>query len=103
MAHDNLCRQAESLIRSLSEPAPATQHAAAGSADAIVDGYAHVLTLDIDRMRLEREIAHLAESGDPRVADELRELSILLRHVKQTSDRLRDQLSSVRARAGLAG
>jgi hypothetical protein len=103
MAPDYLCTQAESLIRALSERAPATPLATPASPDAIVDGYAHVLALDVDRLRLEREIARLAESGDPRVAGELRELSILLRRVKHTSDQLRDQLSSVRAQAELAG
>jgi hypothetical protein len=103
MADDNLCRHAESLLRTFSEPTPATQQAAAGSADAIADGYAHVLALDVCRMRLEREIARLAESGEPRVAGELRELSVLLRGVKQTSDPLRAPLSSARARAMLSG
>ena len=99
MAPDYLCTQAESLIRSLSEPAPATQPAMGASPEAIVDGYAHVLALDVDRLRLEREIARLAESGDPRVACELRELSVLLRRVRGTSD----QLGAVRAQADLAG
>jgi hypothetical protein len=62
----------------------------------IVDGYAHVLALDVDRMRLEREIAHLAQSGDPRVAGELRELSALLRGVTSTSEELRRLLDAVR-------
>jgi hypothetical protein len=102
MAPDYLCTQAESLIRTLSGTTPATRPATASSPEAIVDGYAHVLALDVDRLRLEREIARLAESGDPRVAGELRDLSVLLRRVRCTSDELRDQLSAVRARAALA-
>jgi hypothetical protein len=68
----------------------------ASSLELIVDGYAHVLTLDVDRMRLEREIARLAQSGDPRVAGELRELSALLRGVTSTSEELRRLLDAVR-------
>jgi len=75
----------------------------ASSPEAIVDGYAHVLALGVDRLRLEREIARLAESGDPRVAGELRELSVLLRRVRCTSDQLRDRLSAARTQAELAG
>jgi hypothetical protein len=63
-----------------------------------VDGYAHVLALDVDRLRLEREIARLAESGDPRAAEELQELSALLRLVGDTSAELRGLLDAVRAR-----
>lgn len=68
----------------------------------VVDGYAHVLTLDVDRVRLEREIARLAETGDPAAAAELRELSVTLRCMTRTSEQLRDVLSSVRARAELS-
>jgi hypothetical protein len=102
MTPDYLCRQAEALIRDLSDeraagPAPAESH------EPIVDGYAHVLALDVDRMRLEREIARLAESGDPRMAGELRELSVMLRRVTHTSVQLRGLLDAARARAELAG
>ena len=71
------------------------------SLELIVDGYAHLLALDTDRLRLEREIARLAESGDPAVAAELRELSVLLRSVTHTTEELRKVLGAVRARAEL--
>jgi hypothetical protein len=103
MAPDYLCTQAESLISALCGKATARPPGTASSPEAIVDGYAHVLALDVDRLRLEREIARLAESGDPRVAGELRELSVLLRRVRCTSEQLRDQLSAARAQAELAG
>ena len=70
----------------------------ASSLELIVDGYAHVLALDVDRVRLEREIAYLAQSGDPEVAGELRELSGLLRGVASTSERLRRLLDAARVR-----
>ena len=103
MAPDYLCTQTESLIRALSGTATASPPVMASSPEAIVDGYAHVLALGVDRLRLEREIARLAESGDPRMAGELRELSVLLRRVRCTSDQLRDRLSAARTQAELAG
>jgi hypothetical protein len=69
----------------------------ASSLELIVDGYAHVLALDVDCMRLEREIGRLAQSGDPDVR-ELRELSALLQSVTSTSGRLRGLLDAARAR-----
>jgi hypothetical protein len=69
----------------------------------IVDGYAHVLALDVDCMRLEREIAQLAQSGNPNVAGELRELSASLQGVSSTSERLRRLLDAARARVERQG
>jgi hypothetical protein len=68
------------------------------SLELLVDGYAHVLALDVDGMRLEREITRLAEAGDPEVAGELRELSALLHDVTSTSAELRARLDAVRVR-----
>jgi hypothetical protein len=69
------------------------------SLELLVDGYAHVLALDVDRMRLEREITRLApESGNPQVAGELRELSALLHDLTSTSAELRGLLDAVRTR-----
>ena len=87
MAPDYLCRRAESLIATLSGRGRSGGFShQASSLELIVDGYAHVLALDVDRLRLEREIARLAESGDPRAAGELQELSVLLHHVTGTSE-----------------
>jgi len=98
---DHLRRRAEALIRTLSDEDAGADRATKSSLELIVDGYAHVLALDVDRIRLEREIARLAESGDPALAAELRELSMVLRCVTRTSERLRDLLSAVRARVEL--
>ncbi len=68
-----------------------------------MDGYARVLELDIDRLELEREIARLAESGDPRMAGELRELSALRRDVIRASEELRGRLDVLRARVERSG
>jgi hypothetical protein len=99
---DYLRRQAETLIRTLSDEDAFTQPTKS-SLELIVDGYAHVMALDLDRMRMEREIARLAESGDPTVAEELRELSVVLGCLTRTSKRLRDLLATVRARLELRG
>jgi hypothetical protein len=64
----------------------------------IVDGYAHVLALDVDRRRLERDIARLAGSGDPQAAAQLGELSAQLQDLTSASEQLRNLLGEVRAR-----
>jgi hypothetical protein len=69
-----------------------------GSLELVVDGYAHVLALDVDRRRLEREVARIAEAGDPGMAASLSELSGLLRRMTRVSDELRARLDALRAR-----
>jgi hypothetical protein len=100
---DHLCNEAESLIIALSDEAAVVGDATTSSLELIADGYAHVLALDVERLRLERQIARLAESGDPAIAAQLRELSMLLRSLTRTSEKLRDALSALRARAELGG
>lgn len=73
------------------------------SLELVVDGYAHILALDVDRLRLEREIARLAEFGDPEMAGELRKLSALLRRVTHASEELRGRLDAFRARVERPG
>jgi hypothetical protein len=90
--------QAESLIRTLSQEDVVATRARASTLELIVDGYAHVLALDVERTRLEREIGRLAQSGDPDVAGKLRELSALLGDVSSTSEQLRRLLDTARAR-----
>jgi hypothetical protein len=69
------------------------------SLELIMDGYAHVLVLDTDRLRLERQIARLAESRDPAAEAELRDLTVLVRAVTRTTEELRDVLGAIHARA----
>jgi hypothetical protein len=90
--------QADLLTATLSEEDTAANRTTKSSLELVVDGYAHVLTLDVDRLRLEREIARLAESGDPGMAGELRELSALLRRVTRASEELRGRLDAFRTR-----
>jgi hypothetical protein len=103
---ERLCEQAETLVSSLmggqvpgypADLGPEDAAVAAGSLDLVVDGYAHVLALDVDRRRLEREIAHLAEAGDPGMAARLSELSGLLRRMTGVSEDLRARLDALRA------
>jgi hypothetical protein len=90
--------QARALIDVLSEQDVLSTRTRTDLLELIVDGYAHVLALDVERRRLEREIARLAQSGDPDAAEELRELSGLLTEVANISERLRGLLDAVRAR-----
>jgi hypothetical protein len=86
------------LIEAFSKRDPLATSERARSLELIVDGYAHVMALDTDRMRLEREIKRLAESGDPHVIEELRELTALLADVTSTSKELRGLLDEARER-----
>jgi hypothetical protein len=103
---ERLCEQAEALIASLTgENVPRGYIAAVGPdsspggpLELVVDGYAHVLALDVDRRRLEREVARLAEAGDPGMAARLGELSGLLRRMTRVSEDLRARLDLLRAR-----
>jgi hypothetical protein len=92
--------QAERLIDALSDEDATVPDET--RLELVVDGYAHVLALDVDRVRVQREIARLAESGDPAAASQLRELSVMLRCLTRTCTQLRELLSSARARAELS-
>jgi hypothetical protein len=95
---DHLLKQAESLIGVLSEKDVVEAHTVTNLLELIVDGYAHVLALDVDRRRLDRDIARLVGSSDPQAGVELRELSVQLRDLTCASERLRELLGEVRAR-----
>ena len=99
---DHLRSHAETLISSLYEQEELAADAGIGPLEnLIVDGYAHVLALDIERQRLERRIARLAESGDPALASELRENAMTLRAMTRCCEELREVLTSVRVRTEL--
>ncbi len=103
---ERLCEQGEALVASLtSDEVPRDylvdgdpEGSARGPLELVVDGYAHVLALDVDRRRIEREVARLAEAGDPGMAARLGELSGLLRRMTRVSEDLRAQLDVLRAR-----
>jgi hypothetical protein len=103
---ERLCEQAEALVSSLAgDDVPrdyladlGPESSAGGPLELVVDGYAHVLALDVDRRRLEREVARLAEAGDPGMASRLSELSGLLRRMTRVSEELRARLDALRAR-----
>jgi hypothetical protein len=95
---DHLLKQAESLIGVLSEEDVVEARTVTNLLELIVDGYAHVLALDVDRRRLDRDIARLVGSGDPQAAAELRRLSAQRRDLTSASEQLRELLGEVRAR-----
>jgi hypothetical protein len=96
---DHLRHPTEERVRALAGSYNiADADSAAGSGDSIVDCYAHVLALDVDRLRLERELARLAEIGDPASMAEIQSLVVLLGLVTATADRLRDALRTARQR-----
>jgi hypothetical protein len=95
---ERLYAGAESLLRTLSQEDVTATRSRASSLELIVDGYAHVLALDVERKRREREIASLAHSGDPQAAGELRALSAQLVHLTATSKELRGLLDAARIR-----
>lgn len=95
---DDLCRRAGSLIATLSDEHAMEAIAKQGLLDLIVNGYAEVLALDAERLRLQREIARLAESGDPGAAGELQGLSVMLRILGGTTAELRGLLEQALAR-----
>ena len=87
----------------LSREGTAASRTMTSSLELVVDGYAQILAMDVDRMRLEREIARLAELGDPEMSAELRKLSALLRRVTRASEELRCRLDTFRARVERSG
>jgi hypothetical protein len=95
---DHLREHAELLIGVLREEGVAGLRRRTDLLELVVDGYAHVLALDVDRRRLERDISRLAGSGDPQTAAELGELSAELQELASASEQLRKLLGDVRAR-----
>jgi hypothetical protein len=100
---DDLRTRAEGLIGTLSEQDLLKTRSHLDALEFIVDGYAHVMALDVDCVKREREIAELAQAGDPAVAAELRELSKNLRRTASTSERLRSLLDEARIRVERRG
>jgi len=84
--------QAEARMRALEDGPVAFPHPPGDSPDSIADGYALALTLEVDRLRLERELTRLAQVGDTAFAADLQGLTMLLIRVQATAERLRDAL-----------
>ncbi len=91
--------RAEERIRALAEDSSGARAPTGKSMELVVDGYAQVLALDVNSLRLRRELSRLAEAGDPAHAADLRELSALLRILTATAEQLRHALGAARARA----
>ena len=67
--------------------------------DTLTSGYAYVLGLERDRLRIERELRVLVRSSDRPDQDELAELSGRLAHADQELAAVRAMLTSLRAQA----
>lgn len=89
---------AHELLRTLREEAGREAGALGVGEEVLDDCYAQLLTLEVDRRGLEREMTTLAESGDPAVASRLRQLSILVRSVVDAGEQLRSALEAERVR-----
>ena len=92
--------QAEERIRALEDGPAAFPHSTGDSPDPIADGYALALTLEVDRLRLQRELTRLAKIGDTAFAADLQGLTMLLTRVLATAERLRDALRTARSGHG---
>jgi len=70
---------------------------------ALTDGYAHALSLEAERLRLERRMAQLAgelhDGNQEQKAEELFQVSRRITRKGAEIDRLRGTLSQLRARA----
>jgi alkylhydroperoxidase family enzyme len=87
-------------IRSLLDlPAGAELPPRASVEDTLTSGYAYVLVLERDRLRIERELRALVRSTDRPKQGELAALSGRLAHADQELAAVRAMLASLRAQA----
>ena len=87
-------------IRSLLDlPAGAELPPRASVEDTLTSGYAYVLGLERDRLRIERELRALVRSSDRPGKNELADLSGRLAHADQELAAVRAMLASLRAQA----
>ena len=87
-------------IRSLLDlPAGAELPPRASVEDTLTSGYAYVLGLERDRLRIERELRTLVRSRERPDPDELAELSGRLAQADQELAAVRAMLASLRAQA----
>ena len=87
-------------IRSLLDlPAGSELPPRASVEDTLTSGYAYVLGLERDRLRIERELRALVRSAERPDGDELADLSGRLAHADQELAAVRAMLASLRAQA----
>ena len=88
----------------LAEPTPSEEPATLARLErTLTDGYAHALSLEAERLRLERRMAQLAgelhDGNQEQKAEELFQVSRRITRKGAEIDRLRGTLSQLRARA----
>ncbi|MGB2876288.1 MAG: hypothetical protein WBB76_12550 [Gaiellaceae bacterium] len=104
MVSDPIPALLEHIDELLAAPTPPEEPAVLARLErALTDGYAHTLSLETERLRLERRMSELAgelHKGDQdQKAEELVQVSRRISNACAELDRLRGPLSELRARA----
>jgi hypothetical protein len=104
VAGDPLPALFEQIDELLASPDPRREPALLARLErTLTDGYAHALSLEAERMRLERRMSELAgelhEGNQEQKAEELVQVSRRISGARADIDRLRGTLSELRARA----
>ena len=87
------------MVQQIQDLLSASAPTLASVEDTLTEGYAQALTLEAERMRLERRLGEVARMGDGDHADELRRLGTRLRSADGEIDRLRTLLVTLNDRA----
>lgn len=104
MAYDGIPTLFEQIDELLAEPAPAHEPATRARLErTLTDGYAHALSLEAERLRLERRMSELAtqlnEGNQEQKAEELVQVSRRISRARAEVERLRNTLSQLRAQS----
>ena len=104
MAYDGIPTLFEQIDELLAEPAPAHEPATRARLErTLTDGYAHALSLEAERLRLERRMSELAgelhDGNREQKAEELVQVSRRISRAGDEIDHLRTTLAELRARA----
>ena len=94
----------EQIDELLADPAPSREPATLARLErTLTDGYAHALSLEAERMRLERRMSELAgelhDGNHEQKAEELVQVSRRITGARAEVERLRGTLTKLRARA----
>jgi len=104
VAYDGIPTLFEQIDELLAEPAPAHEPATRARLErTLTDGYAHALSLEAERLRLERRMSELAtqlnEGNQEQKAEELVQVSRRISRARAEVERLRNTLSQLRAQS----
>jgi ABC-type phosphate transport system auxiliary subunit len=104
VAYESIPALFEEIDELLAEPAPAQEPVSRARLERMLtDGYAHALSLEAERLRLERRMSELAgqlnDGNQEQKAQELVQISRRITRASGEIDRLRSTLSQLRAQA----